>query len=374
MTLENKILQIKKWVSLVEEILKNISLFFEKDDYSKLEEDTVAGLELKIENILQIYQQESVDLEFISYIYTWDKISFDGHDDNKDLEITFSQGSDCKEKKTTCFYEILNKINNNIDELLDLKTLDEFINYAEEKKTEQRYQRMSKETIQKRLASFKILNKFIIEILLTIFHIELCKEMPIDSTNYDHKYTEIREFFREKKSKYLQFFDNHKSYIEDLLTNYEEFSLHKKEMAEEKLYKELKCTEEFTVYVTTPVVKISSETPERKPLKRRRTTAFEERRTTPSEDIKTEHTTNTFSCLWFVGEQCNDWQKHKKRSKDRSKDRSNSAPPKFSYTIDIKPRPPSISSDEYLTKLFNQDWSQETEVWDEKQTPQIAGH
>ena len=222
MTLEDKISQIKKWVSLIEEILTNISLFFEEHDYSKLKEDTVVGLELKIEKILKIYQQESVNLEFISY-------TAKSHD-NKDLVITFSQGSDCIEKKTTCFDEILNKINSNIDELLNLEVLDEFINYAEEKKIKkkdlQRYQRMSKETIQNILASFKILNKFIFQYLGIIFHIELHKEMSIDSTQYDNKYIQIRQLFGKNKEKYLEFFNINQYYIEDLLINYEEFSLH----------------------------------------------------------------------------------------------------------------------------------------------------
>ena len=343
MSLRYKIILIKKWVSLIEDI-------FKIDDYSKLENDTVVGLELKIENILKIYQQESVNLKIITY---------KSHDE-EDFEIIFSQGSDCKEKKT-CFNEILNIINNNVDELLNLKTLHEFINYAEEnktKETEQRYQQMSKETIEKRLVSFKILNKYIIEILITIFDTELNKElahiedMKISDDSNDNK---IKEFIEKRKPKYLKFFDNHKSYIEDILIEYEEFSLYIKEM------ENLKCTEKVEIYSTKPLVKILSGTPERKPLKRRRTTLFE--------DIQTK-LPHSFSCTWLIGNQYNVWPKHKKRPKDRS----NSAPPKFSYTIDINRRPKSISSDECLTNLFNEDWSQDTEVWDGNQTPQIEGY
>lgn len=317
MTLEDKISQIKKWVSLIEGILTNISLFFKEHDYSKLEEDTVVGLELKIEKILKIYQQESVNLEFISY-------TTKSHD-NKDLEITFSQGSDCIEKKTTCFDEILNKINSNIDELLNLKVLDEFINYAEEKKINkkdlQRYQRMSKETIQNILASFKILNKFIFQYLGTIFHIEFHKEMSIDSTQYDNKYIQIRQSFGKNKEKYLKFFDINQYYIEDLLTNYEEFSIHKEAMVIEKLYTTLKCTEKFEAV-----------TPQRKPLKRKKI----ERRNTICDD------TYKISCrLIYVNDRYSVWpmspplKKQKERSNSTSpqkthKDRSNSAPPVLS--------------------------------------------
>ena len=244
MSLRDIILQIKKWVSLIEKFFKKISLFFKEKEYSKIEE-------------------EVVNFECISYIFKGS--------DGKNLELTFSQVGDYKEEKTICFDDILNKINNNVDQLLDSKVLDEFINYAEEKllkEKDQKYQRMSKDTIQNILTSFKLLNKFIIKFILTIFDMALYKDR-VGPKQFDNMYIRIKQGFEKNKERYLNYFNKNKAYIGVLLTNYEEFSLHKEAMVIEKLYATLKCTEKFEAV-----------TPQRKPLKRKKI----ERRNTICDD------------------------------------------------------------------------------------------